>query len=90
MADKISGVVTNVIDGDTFDINVNWQSPYNKIRYNQSERIRINNTNAPELNEPGGPRDKDKLKRRIEGKQVNLTIYSRDTYSRLICDVSLA
>jgi len=90
MADKISGLVTNVVDGDTFDVKVTWLSQYNKNNYGDSERVRINKIDAPELAYPGGLAAKEKLARRIDGKIVNLTIYSRDTYGRLICDVSVS
>lgn len=90
MADKISGLVTNVVDGDTFDVKVTWRSQYNQNNYSDSERVRINKIDAPELTNPGGLAAKERLARRIHGKMVSLTVYSRDTYGRLICDVSMS
>ena len=87
--DRIKGKVTNVVDGDTFDVNVTWVSPANTYKYNVSERIRINQIDAPEVYEPGYVTATDKLRRRIGGKMVSLAVHSRDAYRRLICDVSL-
>jgi endonuclease YncB( thermonuclease family) len=90
MADRISGLVTSVVDGDTFDVKVTWRSQYNQNNYGDSERVRINKIDAPELTNPGGLSAKEKLARRIDGKIVNLTIYSRDVYGRIVSDVILA
>ena len=41
MADIIQGPVTNVVDGDTFDMDVTHIGTNNKYMYNNSERIRM-------------------------------------------------
>ncbi|MCK4404639.1 MAG: thermonuclease family protein [candidate division Zixibacteria bacterium] len=89
MADKIRGLVTDVVDGDTFDVKVTWRSPDNANEYDDTERIRINKIDAPELTDPGGPGAKETLEDAIDGKVVDLTVYSRDKYGRLVCDVSV-
>lgn len=89
MADVIQGPVTQVVDGDTFDMTVTYANPTNKIRYNHSERIRIASIDAPELNTPAGKRSKDALERKLKGKWVSCTVQARDTYSRIVADVKL-
>ena len=90
MKDQIQGIVINVIDGDTFVVNVTWQSASNEFRYNPQETIRIANIDASELGTTLGLTQKQRLEGLIGGKTVNLTIHSRDVYHRLVCDVKLA
>jgi endonuclease YncB( thermonuclease family) len=90
MADVIWGDVTNVVDGDTFDVKVTHYQKSNRIEYNDAERIRIAGIDAPELSTAYGMTAKQRLARRIGGKHVRLTVKSRDTYRRLVCDVSLS
>lgn len=89
MADVIQGPVTQVVDGDTFDTTVTHVGTHNKIKYNDSERIRIASIDAPELNTPAGKRSKDALERKLKGKRVSCTVQARDTYSRIVADVKL-
>lgn len=90
MAGVLWGDVAEVIDGDTFDVKVTHYSKQNQREYNNKERVRIASIDAPELPSPLGYTAKQKLERRIGGKHVRLGIQSRDTYGRLVCDVSLA
>lgn len=89
MADVIQGPVTQVIDGDTFDMTVTHVGTNNKIKYNNSERIRIASIDAPELNTPAGKRSKDALEKKLKGRIVACSIQARDTYSRIVADVRL-
>ena len=88
MADTIWGNVIRVVDGDTFDVQVTHYSPQNRIRYNNTERIRLASVNAPELTSLLGVSAKQQLGRRISGRFVRLTVHTRDIYGRLVCDVS--
>ncbi len=90
MADVIWGDVTQVIDGDTFDVNVTHYSRANAVRYNNRERIRVAGIDAPELHTRLGPRAKHQLERTLLGQHVRLDVQSRDVYGRLICQVSVA
>lgn len=89
MADVIQGPVTQVIDGDTFDMTVSRIGTNNKNKYNGTERIRIASIDAPELNTLAGKRSKDSLERKIKGKNVSCSVQARDTYGRIVADVRL-
>jgi micrococcal nuclease len=69
--------VIRVIDGDTFEISRKFQG---------TNRIRIADLNAPELDMPGGLRAKNELKRLIEGKTVTLNPVAR-SYGRVVAHV---
>lgn len=85
MFDIILGNVVNVVDGDTFDVGVTHILERNKYSYNNRERIRIAGIDAPELSTFLGIRTKLFLEKNILGKNVRLTVQSRDVYGRLIC-----
>ncbi|MHA2032505.1 MAG: InlB B-repeat-containing protein [Candidatus Kariarchaeaceae archaeon] len=75
--DQVSQV-TNIVDGDTFDLNT-------------GERVRFADINAPEPNDPGGPEAKQFLTSLILGETVYLDIddiyrtdYKGDG-TRLVC-----
>lgn len=89
MFDTIRGPVTNVVDGDTFDINVTHTGNHNTYDYNASERIRIADVNAPEMSYPGGLLSKFSLSFRLLGKEVRCHVKSRDAYGRVVADVTL-
>lgn len=90
MADVIWGDVTRVIDGDTFDVYVTHYSKTNSIQYNDRERIRIADIDAPELSTRFGPRAHHQLERSLLAQHVRLEVQSRDVYHRLVCRVSMA
>ena len=90
MVDIIQGKVTEVIDGDTFDMSVSGRGANNSETYNNTERIRLADVNAPELGSPAGQQAKQDLETRIGGKIVKCEIQSRDSFGRLVCKVSLA
>ncbi len=89
MADSIRGPVTDVIDGDTFDIKVTHTGTNNQYEYSNTERIRITNIDAAELGSFGGYRDKNKLEKAILGKEVRCYVESRDTYGRVVANVKI-
>lgn len=64
-----------VVDGDTLVI--------------ARERIRIQNYNAPELDQPGGQAAKARMEALTRGKTVHCDGKARDRYGRLVarCDV---
>lgn len=64
-----------VVDGDTIVI--------------ARERIRIQNFNAPEMNQPGGPEAKARMEALTRGKVVHCDPKARDRYARLVarCEV---
>ncbi len=89
MADTIRGPVTAIIDGDTFDMKVTHTGKNNQYEYNSEERIRIADTDAPELNTPAGGRSKNLLERKLKGKEVRCYVQSRDTYGRIVAKVNI-
>lgn len=64
-----------VIDGDTIVI--------------ARERIRLQNFNAPELDQPGGQAAKTKLQSITRGKTVHCDGKARDRYARLVARCSV-
>lgn len=89
MADTIRGPVTNVVDGDTFDVHVTHTGKNNQYTYNGVERIRIASIDAPELHSPGGFRSRDLLERKLRGREVRCYVQSRDVYSRIVAGVEV-
>ncbi len=90
LLDFIRGTVTNVIDGDTFEMNVKRVGKQNKFDYNDKERIRIADINTPELPSSSGKRAKWALEKAILGKYVRCDIQARDSYGRLVSNVSIS
>ena len=89
MADTIRGPVTNVVDGDTFDMKVTHTGKGNQTKYNNEERIRIADINEPELNTPTGKRSKEKLERKLNEKVVRCHVQARDSYGRIVAKVNI-
>ncbi|WP_447602894.1 thermonuclease family protein [Nitrospira sp. Nam80] len=74
--------VTQIIDGDTFEVNPDW-----KWQQQTGDRVRPTGYDAPEMNTLAGRMANDKLATLIIGKQVQLgPAYKIDT-GRLVCDV---
>jgi endonuclease YncB( thermonuclease family) len=76
--------VTQVVDGDTFDVTPDWQ-----WSGQTGSRVRPTGYDAPEIDAPGGQVAKAKLERLILGKQVELGAGSKVDRGRLVCDVLL-
>lgn len=89
MADTIRGPVIKVIDGDTFDMKVKFTGNDNKNKYNDEERIRIADIDAPELRSPAGRRSKEQLENKLKSKEVRCYVQARDTYGRIVAEVKI-
>lgn len=89
MADIIRGPVTNVVDGDTFDMKVTHVGKKNTDEYNTEERVRIADGDAPELDTEEGKKAKKTLEKKLYGKEVRCTVQARDTYGRIVADVQV-
>ena len=89
MQDIIHGLVTSVIDGDTFIINVTETSNTSQYNYNTWERIRIINLDSSEFGSLGGFRDKVNLERALQGKKVSCSVQTKDTFGRIVADVKI-
>lgn len=85
--DILGGQVINVLDGDTFDLDVDEVGEDNDYDYSDVERIRLRGVNAPELDEPGGRAALARLRAEIAGQRVRVGIHARDRFGRLVSDV---
>ena len=89
--DEASGIVTNVVDGDTFDLRIEKTDP--RIHY-EIERVRLADVDSPEMSTPEGEPAKVFATEALQGKKVWLDIDDksrdgRDPYGRLIAVVYL-
>jgi micrococcal nuclease len=87
--DEASGIVTNVVDGDTFDIRIDKTD--SRIIY-EIERVRLADVDCPEMSTSEGPLAKECTYDMLLGKTVWLDIDDkgvRGPYGRLICLVYL-
>ena len=89
--DEASGVVTNVVDGDTFDLRIEKTDP--RIIY-EIERVRLADVDSPEMSTPEGPSAKVYTTETLLGQRVWLDIDDRsgdgrDPYDRLLAVVYL-
>ena len=89
MSDTIKGPVTEIVDGDTFDMKVTHVGKNNKFDYNSKTRVRIADIDKPELGTSAGQRSKDLLERKLKGKEVRCYVQSRDTYGRVVAEVKV-
>jgi|WetSurMetagenome_2_1015567.scaffolds.fasta_scaffold13398_5 endonuclease YncB( thermonuclease family) len=85
--DEAYGMVTNVVDGDTFDVTMEKASE--KVAY-QVERVRLADVDSPEMDSENGPVARDFTYAVLLNKRVFLDIddlseTGRDSYGRLIC-----
>ncbi|MDF0591738.1 thermonuclease family protein [Candidatus Methanocrinis natronophilus] len=89
--DEASGIVTNVVDGDTFDLRIDKTDP--RIIY-EIERVRLADVDSPEMSTPEGRPAKVFATDTLLGQKVWLDIDDksrdgRDPYGRLIAVVYL-
>ena len=89
--DEAGGTVTNVVDGDTFDIRIEKTDP--RIIY-EIERVRLADVDSPEMSTPEGPPAKVFSTETLLGKRVWLDIDDRskdgrDMYERILVVVYL-
>ncbi|MGB5099424.1 MAG: thermonuclease family protein [Methanothrix sp.] len=85
--DEDYGIVTNVVDGDTFDVTIEKAGA--KVAYSV-ERIRLADVDSPEMESENGPEARDFTNAVLKNKRVYLDIddlsaTGRDSYGRLIC-----
>ena len=86
--DWVQGPVLQVIDGDSFVMQVEIVGEANDYPYNPTERIRLD-TSAPALGTEAGEEAKKKLEAQIAGKNVRCYVKSRDEQGDLLCDVTV-
>jgi len=74
--------VTNVVDGDTFDVSPDW-----KWNGQTGSRVRPAGYDAPELSAVGGQAAKNKLSQLILGENVDLQSVHKIDRGRIVCEV---
>ena len=90
--DEAYGTVTNIVDGGTFDLDVEKADPRVEQR---TERVRLADVNTPDMKTADGPAARDFAYAVLQGRRVYLDIddYSpsgRDAEGSLVCVASLA
>lgn len=88
--DRVFGYVLRVVDGDTFELDVDSVSRGNQYNYNDIEKVRIRGIDAPELNSNAGRAAKVRLQNELQGRRVEVDVSARDVYGRLVGDVTPA
>ena len=88
MADIIEGPVIRVIDGDTFEMQVTREES-NEYDYNQYERIRIADIDAPELGTLEGLYAKQDIEDALLNTIVRCTVKTRGPHRRIIASVEI-
>lgn len=84
MSDTIRGKVTNVVDGDTFEMSVTHIGKNNEYEYSNTETIRVAEIDEPELSTKAGKKSKEILENELNGKEVRVTVSARDTFGRVV------
>lgn len=90
--EEASGVVINVVDGDTFDLRIEKTDP--RILY-EVERLRLADVDSPEMSMPESPLTKAYTNETLLGKKVwleniNGTINTTYPFNRLLVDAGHA
>lgn len=88
--DRVFGYALRVIDGDTFELDVDSVSRGNQHEYNDVEKVRIRGIDAPELDTSAGRAAKARLQNEIQGQRVEVDVFARDDYGRLVGNYSLS
>ena len=89
MADKITGIITNIVDENTFDIMLSSQDSENEFKYNSGERIKIGLLDIPELRRCSKQISKELLESHLSGKKIICFVEGRDEKGNIIAFVQL-
>lgn len=90
--DEAYGTVTNVVDGEAFDVQIEKVDPRVEDRV---ERVRLADVDSPDMKTGDGPAARDFTYAVLQGKRVYLDIddlspTGRDSQGRLVCLAYLA
>lgn len=77
MTDVIWGTVTNILDANTFEINVTHREQGNKEQYQGIQKIIITEIEVPEVPNSSSSRSKEILERNLKEKFVRCDIEER-------------
>ena len=75
------GVVTHVSDGDTV-----WVQPL--LHGGEAHKVRLLGIDAPEICQPWGPQSRAALHAALQGQVVEVRARKRDSYGRLLAQLS--
>jgi endonuclease YncB( thermonuclease family) len=78
----MNAFVTQIIDGDTFEIEKGW-----KWNNQTGERVRPTGYDAPEKGTAEGAKATEKLRNLIKGKEIEIKSAKTIDRGRLVCDV---
>ena len=86
LSKQYNAIVTRVIDGDTFECNVDLGLDVTK-----KEAVRIYGIDAPEMKTPEGKKSYEFLNKALSDKQILIDNMDdkREKYGRLLCKVYL-
>ena len=83
MSDTIRGKVLSIADGDTFDMTVTHVGKSNEYEYGNTEIIRTADS-TPEIDTEAGKKAKEALEKKLNGKEVRVTVSTRDKFDRIV------
>lgn len=89
MSDIVCGPVKDIIDDDTFDMEITHVGQHNEDFYSNPERIRIAGIDDPELSSGLPLRSRKKLERRLKDKEVKCYVLTRDEDGRIVAVVNV-
>ena len=84
---RISGLVTQVVDGNTFELKINGGEQARPTDLNSIEIIRIEGRQLPSPSTLTGILAKLDLEKRITGRTLECDILGRDSTNQLIASV---
>jgi len=88
MTDYIGGKVKKVIDGITFEMDVDYRGAENHDVYVDHETIRLASFNSSGLGKRGGRSSNTELKNKIWNRHITLMVVGRDDDNRVIAYIS--
>jgi len=87
MVTKIKGLVTNIVDGNTFEISVQPHEGLSPSADKRNEIIRIQGSDKPSTSTLSGILAKLELEKKIVGRTLECEIIDKDDMGQLIAIV---
>ena len=84
IAKRIKGLVTNIVDGNTFEISIHNTNGYGTAPDKHLEIIRIHGMNKPSTSTLSGILAKLELEKKIVGRTLECEIIEKDELDQLI------
>lgn len=89
MSDTISGIVKTVAGSDTFELKVMFRGKHNKDSYKNTEKIKILNVDANDIEGALSPESKRSLEAILPGMAVRCKIQQRDEEGSILADIMI-